>query len=142
MTSCPAFAQSAAAVMDAGPDPMTATFRPVFGAQVTGSSVPEVRARSAQKRSTRPIATALSTSFMSLPIVQNFWHCFSCGQTRPQTAGRSDVSLMTRSAPAKSPAAAFARKPGMLIATGQPCMQGFEGHCRQREASRCAISAV
>ena len=38
--------------------------------------------------------------------------------------------------------AAFARKPGMLIATGQPFMQGLVGHCRQREASHLAISAV
>ena len=135
-------AQSAAHVIDAGPEPMTATFRPVLGAHVTGSSVPLSRARSAQKRSTRPMATALSTSLSTLPIVQNFWHCFSCGQTRPHTAGRSDVLRMIFSAVAKSPSAAAARKPGMSIATGQPCMHGFVGHWRQRDASVFAISAV
>ena len=100
------------------------------------------RARSATNRSTRPMATALSTSLRSLPIVQNFWHCFSWGQTRPHTAGRSEVSRITASAPSKSPSAALARNPGMLIATGQPRMHGFAAHCMQRDASRRAISAV
>ncbi len=49
---------------------------------------------------------------------------------------------MIASAPLKSPSAAFARKPGMLMATGQPFMQGFAGHCKQREASVWAICAV
>ena len=146
VTSCPAFAQSAAHVIDAGPEPMIATFLPVRGADGGAGflEAPPVcsRSRSAQKRSTRPIATALSTSLSILPIVQNFWHCFSWGQTLPQTAGRSEVSLMILSAPAKSPSAAFWRKPGMLIATGQPCMQGLVGQLRHLDASVFAISAV
>ena len=86
------------------------------------------------------MATALLASFSSLPIVQNFWHCFSCGQTRPQTAGSNDVSLMTDNAPTKSPAAAFARKPGISMATGQPCMQGLFAQFMQRDASSIAAS--
>ena len=34
VTSCPAFAQSAAHVIDAGPEPMIATFLPVRGTEV------------------------------------------------------------------------------------------------------------
>ena len=130
--------------MDAGPLPMTATRLPVRGTEGVASCAPALfsRAKSATKRSTRPMATALSTSFKSLPIVQNFWHCFSCGHTLPHTAGSSEVSRMMASAPAKSPSAAFARNPGMFTATGQPCMQGLAAHCRQRDASHFAISGV
>ena len=43
------------------------------------------------KRSRRPIATGSSES----PTVQTPSHWFSCGQTRPHTAGRRFVSVMT-----------------------------------------------
>ena len=48
------------------------------------------RDQSATKRSSLPMATGSPfTPRMQLPS-----HCVSCGQTRPQTAGNEDVSLM------------------------------------------------
>ena len=55
--------------------------------------------------------------------------------------GLGGVTGKISSAPAKSPVAAFLRKAGMSIATGQPRMQGLVGHCRQRLASHFACSA-
>ena len=56
------------------------------GAGTAGaSSQPRPMAQSATKRSSRPMATGLNLA----PTTQVASHCDSCGQTRPQTAGRA-----------------------------------------------------
>ena len=69
-------------------------------------------------------------------------HCFSCGQTRPQTAGNELLALITLYAPCTSPASICLMKDGMSMLTGQPCTQPGFGQSRQRLDSRSAISGV
>ena len=114
-----------------------------LGLVATGvSQRPQARSRSATKRSSRPICTARSTPPRDLPRVQPAWHCFSCGQTRPQMEGRRLVRLMTAAAPEKSPSATLVTKPGMSTPTGQPATQGLVLQLRQRAASRRACDSV
>ncbi len=56
----------------------------------------------------------------ALPRLQTSSHCVSWGQTRPQMAGRALVSLILRTAAAKSPFSMSLMKLGMSMATGQP----------------------
>ena len=67
-------------------------------------------------------------------------HWFSCGQTRPHTAGSAVEALSTSQAPSKSSAATRAIKAGMSIPTGQPDTQGLFLQLRQRLASPTAMS--
>ena len=96
-TLMPAAAQTPAQVSEAGPEPMQAIFLlPSGTAQelvpVTCSQAEEAMWLSATKRSRRPMATGWPLALrMQLPS-----HWFSCGQTRPQTAGRLLVALMMR----------------------------------------------
>jgi len=99
VTSWPARRTSAATVRPAGPEPTIATFFPVDAAISGTSASPCAVSQSAAKRSSLPIWTALSTLLRLLPTTQAFWHCSSCGQTRPQTAGRMFVSLIVLTAP-------------------------------------------
>ena len=69
-------------------------------------------------------------------------HCFSCGQTRPQTAGRDEDSLMIAAAPRMSPVSRVLINPGMLIFTGHPCTQVGFLQLRQRWDSVIACSKV
>ena len=69
-------------------------------------------------------------------------HCFSCGQTRPHTAGRALVSFRVFAASRNSPRSMFLMNLGILIPTGQPFMQVGLGQSRQRLASVTACSAV
>ena len=55
-------------------------------------------------------------------------HCVSCGQTRPQVAGRLFLSLSTFTASGISPSRIALIKPGISISTGQPSTQGCLGH--------------
>ena len=50
-------------------------------------------------------------------------HCFSCGQTRPHTAGKALVSFRVFAASRNSPRSMFLMNLGILIPTGQPFMQ-------------------
>ena len=81
----------------------------------------------------------------SLPIfkwIHLLSHCFSCGQTRPQTAGRALVSFKVLAASKNSPRSIFLIKVGILIFTGHPCIQVGFGQSRQRSASCIACSFV
>ena len=93
-----------------------------------GSPGPCSASQSATKRSRRPMATG--SPF--LPSTQLLSHCSSCGQTRPQTAGRALVCLTVRIAAAKSPSATQPMKPGMSMPTGQPSTQPGFLQARQR----------
>src|SRR6185369_4390874 len=88
------------------------------------------------KRSSLPIATASSDS----PTVHTPSHWFSCGHTRPQMDGSRLVSVRMSYAPRRLPSPIFWMKPGMLMPTGQPEIQGSSGHIRQRSDSRKASS--
>ena len=76
---------------------MQATFLPPRGmaqelVPVTCSQAEDAMWLSATKRSRRPMATGCPLALrMQLPS-----HWFSCGHTRPQTAGRLLVDLMMR----------------------------------------------
>src|SRR5574344_2722562 len=69
-------------------------------------------------------------------------HCFSCGHTRPQTAGKAEVSLSTLAAARNWPRSIFLMNEGMLILTGHPSTQLGLAQSRQRLASVIAISLV
>ncbi len=69
------------------------------------------------------MATGSSVS----PTVHTPSHCVSCGQTRPQIAGSSVVSLRTSYAPRKSFAPIRSMNPGMSMPTGHPRMHGSSG---------------
>ena len=74
--------------------------------------------------------------------MQRLSHCFSCGQTRPQTAGRADVSFNTLAAARNWPRSIFLMNDGMLMLTGQPSTQVGFAQSRHRLASVSAISLV
>ena len=120
----------------AGPEPTTATRMPVGGASSGVEAVPCTRSQSATKRSMRPIATGSPR----LATTHTTSHCSSCGQTRPQIAGRVLVSLSLTSEPATSPWRSRSMKAGMSIPTGHPLTHGGLAHCRQRCASTSAVS--
>ena len=126
---------SPATVRPAGPAPMTATFLPV--AASTGGSSVEPSMESAAKRSRRPMETGSPL----MPMTHLISHCFSWGQTRPQTEPRGELCLMTRAAPWGSPLTISMRKAGMSMLTGQPSMQAGCLHMMQRAASSLACSA-
>ena len=65
--------------------------RKALGSMYGTFDQPSLIARSPTQRSSRPIATGSSDS----PTVQTPSHWFSCGQTRPQTAGSRFVAVMT-----------------------------------------------
>ena len=88
------------------------------------------------------MATAFATSFSDLPTVQYFWHWFSCGQTRPHTAGSRLFVLIRSIAPWKSRRAIRPTKSRMGSSTGQPVVHGWFLHWRQRCASRTACASV
>ena len=69
-------------------------------------------------------------------------HCFSCGQTRPQTAGSAEVLFNTRAALRNSPRSMFLMNDGMLMLTGHPCIHVGLAQSRQRRASVMACSAL
>ena len=77
-----------------------------------------------------------------MPRTHLLSHCFSWGQTRPQTAGRELVEVMISYAASKSPSATLAMNSGMRTETGQPVRQGILWQLRQRFASSIAISGV
>ena len=76
------------------------------------------------------------------PLTQRASHWFSCGQTRPQTAGRELVRDMISYAFPKSPSLTCSIKRGISICTGQPDTQGLCLQLRQRVASSIAVSAL
>src|SRR5574344_1698117 len=69
-------------------------------------------------------------------------HCFSCGQTRPQTAGRAEVFFNTFAAARNWPRSMFLMNEGMLMFTGHPSTHEGLAQSRQRFASVIAISLV
>ena len=69
-------------------------------------------------------------------------HCFSCGQTRPQTAGSALVSFSVLAASRNSPRSMFLMKRGMSIPTGQPSVHPGLAQSKQRLASVSACSFV
>src|SRR5574344_2093256 len=69
-------------------------------------------------------------------------HCFSCGHTRPQTAGRAEVCFSTLAAARISPRSMFLMNDGILMLTGHPSTHDGLAQSRQRWASRIAISLV
>ena len=69
-------------------------------------------------------------------------HCFSCGHTRPHTAGKALVSFSTLAASRNSPRSMFLMKVGIWIPTGQPSIQVGFAQSRHRSASAIACSAV
>ena len=77
-----------------------------------------------------------------LRCVHRLSHCFSCGHTRPHTAGRALVSFNTLAASRNLPRSMFLMKVGMLMPTGQPSIQVGFGQSRQRCASVIACSRV
>ena len=83
VTSYPLRARSPAQVRPAGPAPMTAALWPL-GVGRAGFSWALRMCQSATKRSRRPMATGSPL----MPRTHLLSHWVSCGQTRPQTAGR------------------------------------------------------
>ncbi len=85
------------------------------------------------------MATAGSFIFRWIHLLS---HCFSCGHTRPQTAGRAEVFFSTLAAARNCPRSMFLMNDGILIFTGQPSTQLGLAQSRQRLASVIAISLV
>ena len=112
---------------------------PFLGAISGMAMLPLSRSKSAAKRSRYPIATAGSFIFRWIHLLS---HCFSCGQTRPHTAGRADVLFNTLAAARNCPRSMFLMNDGILMFTGQPSTQAGLPQSRQRCASRTAISLV
>ncbi|OAV63369.1 hypothetical protein Barb4_05283 [Bacteroidales bacterium Barb4] len=83
-----------------------------------------------------------TASLFIFVCMQRLSHCFSCGQTRPHTAGSALVSFNTLAASANCPTSIHLIKEGMLMFTGQPSMQVGLAQSRQRCASSCDCSAV
>ena len=73
--------------------------------------------------------------------IQRLSHCFSCGHTRPQTAGNAEVCFSTLAAPRIFPRSIFLINEGMLMFTGQPSTQVGFAQSRQRLASVMACSS-
>src|SRR5665647_1949622 len=82
----------------------------------------------------------MATGSCFTPRTQSISHCSSCGQTRPQTAGKLVVSLSLAMAPAGSPAWMSWTKAGMSMPTGQPSTHLGFLHSRQRLASSMSMS--
>ena len=85
------------------------------------------------------MATAGSFIFRWIHLLS---HCFSWGHTRPHTAGSALVLFSTRAAFRNSPRSIFLMKEGMLMLTGQPCIQVGLAQSRQRLASCMACSML
>ncbi|MPM47109.1 hypothetical protein SDC9_93817 [bioreactor metagenome] len=134
-TWCPMRARSAAQVRPAGPEPMTATLLPVRAA-ICGLGSSWCSDQSATKRSRRPMATERPL----MPRVHFASHWLSCGQTRPQMAGRLLLDLMIFAASSRSPSRKARMNWLMGTCTGQPCTQGEFLHWMQRAASFMAVS--
>ena len=79
------------------------------------------------------------------PVALRRWqvssHWVSCGQTRPQTAGRLLASRTLAAAAANSPFSTSLTNVGMSMRTGQPAMQPGLAQSRHRRASATASSA-
>ena len=84
----------------------------------------------------------MATGSAFLPSTHWISHCVSCGQTRPQMAGRLFLSLSISTARHMSPSARALMNSGMRTCTGQPSTHWGFLHCRQRVASSTAISIV
>src|SRR5574344_1712095 len=85
------------------------------------------------------MATAGSFIFRWIHLLS---HCFSCGHTRPQTAGRAEVFFSTFAAARNCPRSIFLMNEGMLMFTGQPSTQVGFAQSRQRLASVIAMVLV
>ncbi len=115
-----------------------ATLKPVGGACWGMLISPLDISQSATKRSMRPMATGSCLT----PVTQTFSHWSSCGQTRPQMAGRVLSFLMIARASSKRWSWMACTKAGMSMPTGQPEMHLGFLHARQRSASATASSGV
>ena len=129
--------RSPAIVSPAGPEPITATRPRVFGCSFSRIS-PMLPSKSARKRSSLP--TCMPWPF--LPSTQCPSHCFSCGQTRPHTAGRLLFSLMMCMALPKFPIDNSWIQSGMSWLIGHPFLHCGTLQCRQRLASSIASCIV
>ena len=67
-----------------------------------------------------------------MPRTHLLSHWLSCGHTRPQTAGRAEVSLILAAASINLPSATRAINSGILTPTGQPATQGLCLQFKQR----------
>ncbi len=135
--SCPSLTRSAATVKPAGPAPITATFLPV-GSAFGGITAPFSRSQSARKRSRRPMLTGSPI----LPMTHLLWHCTSCGQTLPQTAGRAFLVLMAAMPSAYFFSLMHLMNVGIGTSTGQPVRHIGFGQQRHLAASSCASASV
>src|SRR3989339_511474 len=94
----------------------------------------EALSQSATNLSKLPMAT----DSCLIPRIHFSSHCSSCGQTRPQIAGRAFVSLFFLTDAAKSPLATWVKNPGISTSTGQPLTHWAFLHFKQRFASATA----
>ena len=115
-TSAPFEARSAAQVSPEGPLPITATLLPFFLISF-GASEFFLSAISAQYLSSAPMATEPPSLAFLMHIAS---HCFSCGQTLPQMAGRLLVCFMISAAARGSPHLKADMNCGIFTDTGQP----------------------
>ncbi len=110
--------------MPVGPEPITATRRPVFAAISNGtggstfSSSIDLITMSPAYRWLSRIAIASSISS------RRQWSSHGAGQTRPSTEGKGIVRLKIRVDSRKLPSALAFRKPGMSIWLGHLFWQG------------------
>jgi len=90
VTFMPFLARNAEQVSPAGPPPITATFFPTIFLLISlnfGILYPSSIPISPIVFSTNPI----STGSPLIPLIQDPWHCFACGQILPQIAGSTVV---------------------------------------------------
>jgi hypothetical protein len=100
--------------------------------------MPLSRSTSATNRSRRPIENWIAF----FAYKQFFWHCSSCGQTRPQMAGKLFFSLIFLIAPVRSFCFISLMKAGISTPTGQPSTHFGFAQFSHRDASAMACSSV
>src|SRR5471030_1127665 len=115
VTSYPFLAKSPAQVSPAGPLPTTATFTPFLGSVALKSTLCSA-AQSAVNLSSLPI----DTESPFIPKTHLPSHCFSCGQTLPQTAGSALYFATSFAAFSNFSSLTCEINPGILIETGHP----------------------
>ena len=136
MTSKPFCIRSAAQLSPDGPLPITATFLPILSEVLR--AFPCFIAKSPTYLSSPPTDT-LPPAFSRRTQCSS--HCFSCGQTLPQTDGRLLSLFRLFTAFSMSPHLIKPINFGIFTPTGQPLLQGAFLQFKHLSASFFATSS-
>ena len=141
VTSCPARVSCWAAASPAGPDPTTATRRPVRLLGICGTTCPSVHPFSAIDHSTRLIATG--PGWLVIDRTQAASH--GAGHRAPVNSGKLFVACRRSLARSHSPRRTKSFHSGMRLPSGQPAPPEWQNGMPQsmhRAAWVCVPSRV